>query len=49
MTNCSDTLSLDMGHIKSLLQTQNDSTKLEVKGIAVKEQQVIVCDSVDNH
>lgn len=28
-----DTLSLDMGHIQSLFQSQNNSTKLEVKGI----------------
>lgn len=32
-----DTLSLDMGHIQTFLQAQDDSTKLKVKGIAEEE------------
>lgn len=34
----SDTMSLDMGHIQSFLKSQNNSTKLEVKGIAEKKE-----------
>lgn len=33
-----DTLSLDMGNIQTLLQAQDDSTKLKVKGIAKEEK-----------
>lgn len=33
-----DTLSLDMGHIQTFLQAQDDSTKLKVKGIAEEEK-----------
>lgn len=32
-----DTLSLDVGHIQSFFESQNNSTKLEVKGIAERE------------
>lgn len=33
LSNMFDTLSLDKRHIQSLLQSQNNSTILEVKGI----------------
>ena len=37
----SDTLSLDMGNIQTFFQSQNDSTKLEVKCVAEREKKHI--------
>lgn len=37
------TLSLDMGNIQTLFQTQNNSTKLEVKGVTERKNTLKIC------